>query len=153
MIYREPGFLTVVWFGPPPLPLASCLSFSLFQSIAGRACWRERGGGGGAKSYDGEKAWSSINHSILSGHTWAHWWDLEATRPELAGAATPGSSSRRSYQTQYFACQRPSVLLNGLSVMRNGIYYYGSRSGSDFDNFRFRLLSSYGSGSGSVSRS
>jgi hypothetical protein len=24
-------------------------------------------GGGGAKSYDGEKAWFSINHSILSG--------------------------------------------------------------------------------------
>jgi hypothetical protein len=25
-------------------------------------------GGGGAKSYDGEKAWSSINHSILSAY-------------------------------------------------------------------------------------
>ncbi len=25
------------------------------------------GGGRGAKSYDGEKAWSSVNHSILSG--------------------------------------------------------------------------------------
>ncbi len=25
------------------------------------------GGGGGAKSYDGEKAWSYINRSILSG--------------------------------------------------------------------------------------
>jgi hypothetical protein len=23
------------------------------------------GGGGGAKSYDGEKAWSSVNHSIF----------------------------------------------------------------------------------------
>ncbi len=28
--------------------------------------WAE-GGGGGVKSFDGEKAWSSINHSILSG--------------------------------------------------------------------------------------
>jgi hypothetical protein len=28
---------------------------------------REDEGKGGAKSYDGEKAWSSINHSILSG--------------------------------------------------------------------------------------
>jgi hypothetical protein len=27
-----------------------------------------RGGVGGAKYYDGEKAWSSVNHSILSGH-------------------------------------------------------------------------------------
>jgi hypothetical protein len=33
------------------------------------APYRERAGGsgGGAKSYDGKKAWSSINHSILSG--------------------------------------------------------------------------------------
>jgi hypothetical protein len=30
-------------------------------------CRRETGEGeGGAKSYDGEKAWSSINHSLLS---------------------------------------------------------------------------------------
>jgi hypothetical protein len=28
-----------------------------------------RGGGGGAKSYDDEKALSSVNHSILSGLT------------------------------------------------------------------------------------
>ncbi len=28
---------------------------------------RVESGGGGAKSYDGETAWSSINHSILSG--------------------------------------------------------------------------------------
>ncbi len=27
---------------------------------------REGGGGGGAKSYDGETAWSSVNHSLLS---------------------------------------------------------------------------------------
>jgi hypothetical protein len=27
------------------------------------------GGGGGAKSYDREIAWSSINHSILSGYS------------------------------------------------------------------------------------
>ncbi len=34
-------------------------------------CRREigGGGGGGAKSYDVEKAWSSINHSLLSGTT------------------------------------------------------------------------------------
>ena len=56
---------------PPPtlLPLASCLSFSDFLYVAGRAYWWERGvggGGGGAISYDDEKDWSSINHSILS---------------------------------------------------------------------------------------
>ncbi len=37
------------------------------MSLAGRAYLRERGRGGGgeAKSYDGEKAWSSVNYSIL----------------------------------------------------------------------------------------
>jgi hypothetical protein len=74
MIYRVLGFLVVIWFGSsPPLPRssASCPFLSVFLSVAGRAHWRERGdgGGGGAKSYDGEKAWSSINHSILSALT------------------------------------------------------------------------------------
>ncbi len=67
MIYG-PGFLAVVWFGssPTPSPLASCLSFPVFLFVAGRAYLR--GGGGGAKSYAGEKAWSSIHHSTLSGY-------------------------------------------------------------------------------------
>ncbi len=49
-----------------PLPSASCL----FLCAAGRAYWRYRGGGGcgrGAESCHGEKALSSISHSILSG--------------------------------------------------------------------------------------
>jgi hypothetical protein len=29
---------------------------------------REEGGEGGAKSHDGQKTWSFINHSMLSGH-------------------------------------------------------------------------------------
>ncbi len=49
----------------------SCLSFSvfLFLCVPGRGYRFERGGGGGrgAKSYDREKAWSSINQSLLSG--------------------------------------------------------------------------------------
>ncbi len=63
MIYRWPGFLAVVWFGfsttSPPLPLPGETT-----------CWRERRGGWEKiplQSYNGEKAWSSINHSILSG--------------------------------------------------------------------------------------
>jgi hypothetical protein len=58
MIYRAPSFLAVVWFGssptpfPIPFPSASCLSFSVFLCVAGRACWRERGRARGAKSYD-----------------------------------------------------------------------------------------------------
>ncbi len=52
----------------PPLPSLSCPSVSLFLCVTGQAYWRARedGGGAGAKSYDGEKALSSINHSILS---------------------------------------------------------------------------------------
>jgi hypothetical protein len=37
---------------PPPLfPSASCLAFSVFLCIAGRAYWRERGGRGWARSH------------------------------------------------------------------------------------------------------
>ncbi len=62
----------MIWllFRPiPPLPSASCLSFSVFLCVAGQAYWREsggEGGRGGAKSYHHEKAWFSINHSILT---------------------------------------------------------------------------------------
>ncbi len=54
---------------PSPVPSASCPSLSVFLCVADRAyCW-ERGGRrwGRARSYDHEKAWSSINHSVLSG--------------------------------------------------------------------------------------
>ncbi len=63
----------------PPLPSARCLSFSAFLCVAGRhtvltgeSGERGEGGGGGrgAKLSDREKAWSSLNHSILSG--WKH---------------------------------------------------------------------------------
>jgi hypothetical protein len=50
----------------PPLPSASCLSFSVFLCVDYRSIyWRESRGG--AKSYEDEKARSSINSSILSG--------------------------------------------------------------------------------------
>ncbi len=51
---------------PPPTPVSKLSQF-LGLSVPRRSSfWRERGGGGGAKLYDGEKAWSSINHPILS---------------------------------------------------------------------------------------
>ncbi len=73
MIYRGQGFLAVVLVGsspPPPPPTASYLSFSDFLCVAGRSnllTEEGEGGGRGAKSFDREKAWSSINLSILSG--------------------------------------------------------------------------------------
>ncbi len=49
------------------LPSVSKLSlFSVFLFVAGRAYTDGRGGGGGTISHDGEKAWSSKHHSILS---------------------------------------------------------------------------------------
>ncbi len=69
-IYRGPGFLASPLPQappPPPFPPVSCLSFSVFLRVcvAGRANCMARegvGGGDGAKSYDGEKVWSSISH-------------------------------------------------------------------------------------------
>jgi hypothetical protein len=51
---------------PPPLPSASCVFFSVFLCVAGRAYWRGGGGGSGWRAKSHEKAWPSINHSILS---------------------------------------------------------------------------------------
>ncbi len=72
-ICRGPGILlAVIWFGSSPVLSPSPVSkSSIFLSLplcrAGRAYWREGvGGGRGAKLYDSENAWSSINHLKLS---------------------------------------------------------------------------------------
>ncbi len=74
-MYRWPGFLrAVVWFGSSPalFPLLSRKQVvSLFQSSyvsPGELTVEREGVGGwpGAKSYDLENAWSSINHLKLS---------------------------------------------------------------------------------------
>ncbi len=48
----------------PPLTSASCLSDPSCVSPVGLLTGREEGGKGGAKSYDSEKAWYAINHSL-----------------------------------------------------------------------------------------
>ncbi len=57
-------FLAVVWFGSSPNPSAvgklDRRHTGSLRKRTTRWLWR------GAKSYDGEKAWSSIYHSILS---------------------------------------------------------------------------------------
>jgi hypothetical protein len=68
MIYRGPGFLAVVLFAPSRVS-------KLDRRHKGRPRKRdtiltgEGGGEGvkGAKSYDVERAWSSINYLIVSG--------------------------------------------------------------------------------------
>ncbi len=64
-----PGFLIVVWFSsvptlPPPPVSKLFLFFSL--PVCRRSSLLTGGGGRGDKVYYGEKAWSSINHLILS---------------------------------------------------------------------------------------
>jgi hypothetical protein len=59
----------LIWFLPPVLS-ANCLFFSVFLFVAGQAFLRWGGGRRRleeAKSYDREKAWTSIKNSILSG--------------------------------------------------------------------------------------
>ncbi len=66
MIYRVVGFLAVELFGSSPAPYPSPfskLSFFLSLPICRRSSLLTGEGGGGAKSNDGEKAWSSMNHS------------------------------------------------------------------------------------------
>jgi hypothetical protein len=75
MIYRGPGFLAIVLFGYSPAhPPASSVSKQALPATHRKtekqrqlADVRGGGGGGRAKSYDSEKAWSSINHSTLYG--------------------------------------------------------------------------------------
>jgi hypothetical protein len=53
----------------PPLPSESSTGDKQEDRERETSCWREGGegwGGRGAESYDRKKAWSSINHSILS---------------------------------------------------------------------------------------
>ncbi len=64
---KELAFSPSYDLAPPPylpLPSTSCLSFSSFVSPVELTDGKE---GGGAKSYVGEKAWSSINQLKLSG--------------------------------------------------------------------------------------
>ncbi len=86
IIYRGPSFLAFVRFGSSPTsfpPTSPVSKLSLFLSLI--VCRRsslltgEGGRGGrGAKSYEHEKAWPSINHSILS--DFYHLCFLKSTR-------------------------------------------------------------------------
>jgi hypothetical protein len=60
MIYRGPGIPT-----PSPSPVSKLSSSSCVSPVE-LTDGRRGGSGGGARSYDAEKAWSYIYHSILS---------------------------------------------------------------------------------------
>jgi hypothetical protein len=74
LFIADPAFSRSYDLAPPPTPpplSASCLSFSVSLPVCHRSSFLTDGGGGrgvgGAKSYDCNKTWPSINHSILSG--------------------------------------------------------------------------------------
>ncbi len=69
MIYRGPGFLEdeMIWLLPHHLSRQLVVSLSQSPCVSLVELTNGTGNGGGAQSYDGEKAWSSINHSLLSG--------------------------------------------------------------------------------------
>jgi hypothetical protein len=66
MIIEDKAFSSAYDLAPPPPPVSK-----LFRRHKKTGKERHppdgKGGGGGAKSYDIEKAGSSINHSLLSG--------------------------------------------------------------------------------------
>ncbi len=71
-IYRRPGFLAVVWFCFSPTPYTTSLpSVSSSRRQSGRLRMRDNllMGWGGARPDDVEKAWSSVNPSLLFGIT------------------------------------------------------------------------------------
>ncbi len=90
-IYRGPGFLSLVWFGSYPTPFLTLPSVRWTgntQEYRERETtrWRKRGGEGGArgaKSYDGKKTSSSINHLILSARMFAKCTPLGLTEFRL----------------------------------------------------------------------
>jgi hypothetical protein len=67
VLYKPFNSFNTIWFGsPPPRQLDRRHTGRLRKIdnfLTGEGGWD----GGGAKSWDGEKAWSSINHSILFG--------------------------------------------------------------------------------------
>jgi hypothetical protein len=66
MIYRGPGFLAVYDLAPStPSPSSQLSKFSFFLSIPVCRPSSSLTEGGRTKSKDGEKAWFSVNHSIL----------------------------------------------------------------------------------------
>ncbi len=106
MIERVPSFLNVVWIGSSPtsfplyrrklslmLSTPVCLRLSLLTTD-------ERGGGWGAKSYDDEKAWSSINPSYSQDFMVKNWVDRARICKQLR---SPGIDSEVSISPAYVA--------------------------------------------------
>ncbi len=68
MYYRVPGLFAIVCFGSYPLSRQQVVSLPQPSRVSPVELTDRRGRiqvGVGAKSYDGEKAWSSINHALL----------------------------------------------------------------------------------------
>ncbi len=68
MIYRGPGFLAVVWFGSSPSPFPVCqFDWRHTGRLRKRENFLTRVGEGWGEEPNSEKAWFSVNGSVLSG--------------------------------------------------------------------------------------
>jgi hypothetical protein len=141
MFYSGQGFVAVIWFGSsltPPLLSASCPSFSVFLCVAIRAYWRERWRGGAGAEWENHgtarKAWSSINHSILSGCNPGINTHIKLGNTALGSAPPPPTWGRmcemvakcgETWLNSARWGERPGFLANNSkSTVINLIYYY-----------------------------
>jgi hypothetical protein len=67
MNYGRPGFLAVILFGSSPTHCPSA-THRKTEKESNLLTGQEGGGWEGTESHDRKKAWSSINHSVLSGY-------------------------------------------------------------------------------------
>ncbi len=133
MIYRGPGFLTVVWFGSSPTPFSREQVVSLSQSFCVSPDelidgWVD--GQGTKSSYDGEKAWPSINHSIISSRNQRgcppppnyHYVTLcvvVSPLPAWMAGGIPYTQTSRPLKSRNYpktTCPVPILILSGLSI-------------------------------------
>ncbi len=103
MIYRGHGFLCVGFNSSPISSPVSKLDGQHTETLRKRNNLLTGEGGNGfgeePKSYDGEKAWSSVNHSILSGpdpDTTPIIIRLSGLRAAFKGSPSAGSFKKRS---------------------------------------------------------
>ncbi len=128
-----PGFLAVIWFGssPNPFPLSRQQVISLSQSSC--VCCRsslltvevEERVGEESNHTTAEKAWSSINHSILSGrecfclsarvelvssvYTWGHNSQNTVNKPPTLKRKYKGDLSKSPFRYSWAGIRHPRI--------------------------------------------
>jgi len=121
MIYRGPDFLPVIWFGSsPPLPSPPLIRPRRYMGrLRKKGSLRTGEGGEGAKSDDGEKTWSSINHLILAG------WEnqeqsVQNVQKEQEYISKLQNSAEKETMYKKVSRQSRELLQSSFSLYKNG---------------------------------